>query len=152
MQLPMISFRINGTKECIELTIDELFGYPNETSYGGGYSAKGTLSIVSGNYSAVAAHYFTTGELYHFYEELKKCYKSVEGKAILHNTENELGLSCEFNKLGHVILTGSFQEIPSVNNILQFEIHTDQTQIQETLSHLSHVVAIFGGDKGILNT
>lgn len=144
----MTAFRIDGIGEYIELSIDELFGYPKEISYGGGYGAKGTLSITSGHYSVVAAHYFTTGELYHFYRKLKKCYESVVGKAVLYNTEKELELSCEFNKLGHVILIGKFQEISSVDNILQFEIHTDQTQIQTTLSQLSDVVDVFGEDKG----
>lgn len=145
----MIAFRINGVKEYIELSIDELFGYPKETCYGGGYCARGTLSVMSGNYSVIADHYFTTGELYHFYRELKKCHESVSGKAILYNTENELELSCEFDKLGHVLLLGRFQEIPSINNILQFEILTDQTQIQDTLSRLSNVVNIFGDDEGV---
>lgn len=149
MEFPMIALRIDGTGGYVELSIDELFGYPKRISYGGGYGAKGILSITSGNYSVIADHYFTTGELYHFYRELKKCHESVSGKAILHNTENELELSCEFDKLGHVLLLGRFQEISSVDNILQFEIHTDQTQIRNALPQLSNVVSIFGDDNGI---
>ena len=71
LSLPMLAFRISGIDEHIELTINEVWGFSDNTSYGGGYGAKGTLSIQAGEYSVSAAHFFTTGELYRFFDTLK---------------------------------------------------------------------------------
>jgi len=146
--LPMLAFRMTGIDELIELTIDEVWGFPNETSYGGGYGAKGILSIRAGDYFVSAAHYFTTGELYWFLIALKQGYDTLSGEAVLENTERELELKCEFNKLGHVIASGKFQAIPSVNNILSFTIKTDQTQVKDSIANLQTVYEIFGDNKG----
>ena len=146
----MLAFMMTGMDGSIQLKIEEVFGYPDETSYGGGYGAKGTLDIKSGGFMVSAPHYFTTGELYVFYQQLQGCYDSLTGRATLDNTERELDLQCEFNKFGHVILTGSFQASPTERNILQFEIKSDQTQVKETLSQLKEVYAVFGDNKGIL--
>ena len=147
-ELPMPAFKIKGIDEYIELTIGEIWGFPNETSYGGGYGAKGILSIRAGKYSVAAVHYFTTGELYDFFKALEKCYETVSGAAVLENTERELELKCEFNKLGHVIVSGTFQANPSVNNMLSFEIITEQTQIKDTLAELKNIYETFGDTKG----
>lgn len=150
LQLPMLAFVMTGIDSSIQLTIEEVFGYPDETSYGGGYGAKGTLDIKSGGFTANAFHYFTTGELYTFYQQLQGCYDSLTGIATLKNTERELELQCEFNKFGHVIITGSFQSSPTEKNILQFEIKSDQTQVKDTLLQLKAVYDVFGDNKGIL--
>jgi len=144
----MLAFRITGMDERIELTLDEVWGFPNETTYGGGYGAKGMLSIRAGAYSVSAAHHFTTGELYRFFTALKQGYDTLSGEAVLENTERELELKCEFNQLGHVIASGMFQAIPSTNNVLSFVIKTDQTQVKDTISNLQAIYGAFGDDKG----
>lgn len=148
---PMLAFKIDGSSdEYINMTIDEILGFPNALSYGGGYGAKGILNIRTGAYFVSAIHYFTTGELYRFSLELEKCYRRLNGIAILENVDRELELKCEFNKLGHVIVSGNFQADSSVNNILHFEIKTDQTQIKDTMSNLRTVYELFGNERGIL--
>ena len=146
--LPILAFRMTGIDELIELTIDEIWGFPNETNWAGGYAAKGILTIRAGTYFVSAVHYFTTGELYDFSTGLKNGYNTLKGEAILENTERELELKCEFNKFGHVIVSGVFQAHPAINNILSFEIKTDQTQIKECISNLQAVYEIFGGNSG----
>lgn len=153
MQLPIQAFRLEGVDSLIELTIDELFGFPDETSYGGGYGAKGRLTIRANEYSVVAAtHYFTTGELYRFMLQLEECYETLSGTAVLENTERELELECQFNKLGHVSFSGSFQGRPDIENILTFECRSDQTQIPAIIASLKHIYSIFGGNYGIKRT
>lgn len=149
--MPMLAFQITGfdEDEYVRLSIDEVFGFPNETSYGGGYGAKGSLAIKTGEYYVSDTHYFTTGELYCFSKKLKICYENLSGIAILKNTERALELQCEFNEFGHVIITGNFQSNPIVKNILFFEIETDQTQIQKPLSDLNKIHEFFGDEKGI---
>lgn len=149
LQLPMLAFLMTGMDGSIQLTIEEVFGYPNKTSYGGGYGANGKLTIQSGGFSANATHYFTTGELYSFYQQIQDCYNQLMGIAILENTERELELQCEFNKFGHVIVMGSFQANPHEKNILHFEIKSDQTQMKDTLSQLKSIYEVFGDNKGI---
>ena len=147
--LPMLAFRINGLDGAIELFIDEVFGFPNETSYGGGYGAKGRISITAGGYSVKSQHYFTTGELYEFSKVLTECQKEIFGKAELRNVEGELGLVFAYNRLGQVNVSGAFQERLDVNTKLTFEFRTDQTRTQETLLDLNRVAAVFGDSEGV---
>lgn len=150
LQLPMIAFRIKGDDGLMELTIDEVFGYPDKTSYGGGYGAKGRLCIKACEYAVDnATHYFTTGELYSFMQQLEQCYNSLSGTAVLENTESELELECQVNKLGHVSFCGNFQSQLMVKNILTFEIHSDQTQLPYTIALLKKVYELFGDNRGI---
>jgi len=145
----MTAFRLKGVGSVIELSIEELFGYPNEISYGGGYGAAGILTIVSGSCSVMGRHSFTTGELYKFYGQLQKCYETLSGIAVLENTERELELRCAFDNRGGVAVSGMFQENPAVENILRFEFNSDQTYAVETLSLLKEVYRVFGDYKGI---
>lgn len=149
IDLPMLAFKITGLDGSIELVIDEVFGFPNETSYGGGYSARGRISIVAGGYSVNSQHYFTTGELYELTKSLTKCQKEIAGKAELENAERELELVFTYNKLGHVNVSGEFQERLDINRKLIFEFRADQTQTQEMLSGLNKVIYVFGDNKGI---
>ena len=48
LEFPMLAFRMTGMDELIKLTIDEVLGFPNETSYGGGYGARGILTLHAG--------------------------------------------------------------------------------------------------------
>ncbi|SMC35962.1 hypothetical protein SAMN02745168_0448 [Papillibacter cinnamivorans DSM 12816] len=146
----MLAFKLEGNDCYIELTIEEVWGYPNETSYGGGYGAKGQLTIKAGEYSVDnATHYFTTGELYRFMQELQQCYNKLEGEIYLDNTEHELDLKCTFNRKGHVVINGRFQSRPDIQTFLIFELRTDQTQIPAAIFALKRVAEIFGDDKGI---
>jgi len=149
LDLPRLAFRLRGLDGSIELFIDEVFGFPNETSYGGGYYAKGRINIDAGGYSVKSQHYFTTGELYEFLNALTVCQNELLGKAELKNTERELELVLTYNKLGHVNVSGEFQDRMDIDRKLVFEFQSDQTQIQETLSDLRKVIAVFGGKKGV---
>ena len=146
----MLAFRFECMGDLIELTIDEVFGVPNETSYSGGYGAKGRLTIKASEYTVnEAQHYFTTGELYQFMRQLEQCYKTISGTAKLEDFECELELECLVNKMGHVFLTGSFQGRPDIKNVLTFELRSDQTQILPVIASLKKVYEVFGDDKGI---
>ena len=147
--LPMLAFCLNGYDEYLRLSINEVFGYPKETSYGGGYSAKGRLEISVQGYKVDSQHFFTTGELYKFKEELKPCYQSISGTATLENTECELELSVSFDKKGIVTVSGEFQERPDVNNRLLFEFKTDQTCILPVIKELEAIQKTFGDMAGI---
>lgn len=150
LSLPMPVFRLQGEEDFVDLSINEVWGYPNETNYAGGYGAKGILTIQAGEFAVTkATHYFTTGELYRFLQQLRHCYNTLDGTAILENTERELTLTCLFDRKGHVLVEGSFQSNPSVRNILTFEFTTDQTKISQMITSLLRIASIFGDDQGV---
>jgi len=149
--LPITAFRLSGENGFIELTIDEAFDFPHITSHAGGYAVQGRLAIRADEYTVSnAIHYFSTGELYEFSNALKQCYETFSGVAVLENFDRALELKCEFNRFGHVIMSGTFQAKPSSNNSLAFEFKTDQTQVKEAITSLDDIYKIFGGNKGIL--
>lgn len=150
IELPMLTFNLSGENEYISLEICEIFGFPKEKAYGGGYGAKGILSIKVGSYLVKADHYFTTGELFDFYIKLQDCYKSISGDAVLKNTEHELQLTLSFKNDGKVIAYGNFQEFPTSKNKLIFEMKTDQTQVFYTLKDLKKFMRILDF-KGLVN-
>ena len=149
IELPMLAFKLTGTDENIGLSINEVYGFPEEIAYGGGYGAKGTLEISVGSYYVHADHYFTTGELYTFLCQLQKCYDSICGEAFLVNNEQELQLNICFEKNGKVIVSGEFQEHPYVDTKLIFEMATDQAAISTVIRELLNVFHSFGDEKGI---
>ena len=53
IKLPMKAFCLMGNNgnDKIELTINELFDFPERTSFEGGYDFKGDLTICAGSYS-----------------------------------------------------------------------------------------------------
>jgi hypothetical protein len=149
-ELPITAFYFSGENGEIKLTINEVFGFPSSTSYAGGYDARGMLSISACEYSVSEAEiYFATGELYEFYVALKSCYENLSGTIIFSNTEEDLEFKAVFNKLGHVVLTGKFQQRRDMENCLYFEIKSDQTQVKTSLSLLEDVIKSFGGMKGV---
>jgi hypothetical protein len=149
LDLPMTAFSIAGYGEKLELTIEEVFGFPSQTSYAGGYGAKGSVEINSGSYHVLGYHYFTTGELWAFNQALKDCYDKFSGESILENTERELELVVKFFQTGKVEVRGSFQEQPGIGNELRFEFESDQTCILSAIKDLNKVEKVFGDNFGV---
>ena len=149
-ELSITAFQLQGYNEHISLDISQVYGFPDEITYGGGYYAQGNLDICVGSYSVCAKHSFTTGELYDFYCQLQKCYDAISGEAILENVDHELELKLTFQKTGKVLVAGMFQELPSVDTRLHFEMVRDQSAIAGVLRELKNVYSILGDKKGII--
>lgn len=161
--LPMLAFRMEGAEgNHIALTIDEVFDFPHETSYGGGYGAKGVVSVQSEGFTAKGELYFTTGELYGFLQELTRCHALLfAGKittnfadsctsAKIRNTEGTFEAAFTFDKTGKISVTGTYQQYSHLQNTLAFEFKSDQTQSTKAIQQLEQVVAVFGGNGGIM--
>jgi len=152
MELPMTAFTLGGSNGSISLEIGEVFGFPGETAYGGGYGAHGLLQIrvqtCAGTWTVDADHFFTTGELNRFEKDLARCYETLGGTATLENCENELELTLSVGKTGHATITGKFQELSEFENVLHFQIESDQTYIPKALSQLHRVTEAFGDHLG----
>ena len=153
MDYPIKIFEIVGTKqERIKLEILEVFGFPNDTSFRGGYDARCHLEITLGAYACQTARYYTaTASIYDFYVALQDCYNKLSGKATysVYCPENDLVLEVIFNHSGCVEIKGKYRDDLAVNNVLSFEFCTDQSYFKEILSDLKKIYLTFGDKKGI---
>ena len=79
----MNQFVIGGKQGFIRLEINEVLGFPHETSFKGGYEVKGKIDIKSGNYFVKDAElWFSTGQVYELYIELQKCFRKLNGSVV----------------------------------------------------------------------
>jgi len=146
------AFELKGKQGFIRIELKEVFGFPKETSYLGGYDVKGKIQIKSGNYYVKDAElWFSTGQIYEFYKQLLKCYEELEGIINFPNTDSsELKLVLEFTGLGKFKIQGIFQEYLSVENFLEFEFESEQSYLISTLAELKEIVDYYGGNEGLI--
>lgn len=137
--------------EYIKLEILEVYGFPDRTSFHGGYDILCRLEIRSGVYGAVTNGYYScTGAIYKFYTALEKCHAALCGKcgySVPFAAENELDFTAEFDG-GAVTIRGEYIDDPHVENALKFEFPTDQSYLSSTLAELKAIVNMFGDNKG----
>ena len=123
-------FTFNGYDgEKIALKLKEVIGFPDSTSYEGGYDIICSLEIDVGCYKAKFDRYYSaTGALYSFSNQLKECYERLKGEAkYALLLENDLIFTVTMGSSGHATVKGKFQERPDINNVLSFEMDTDQS-------------------------
>lgn len=95
--------------------------------------------------------WITTGDFYSFYKELKNCQQKVKGKANLNSYKNNLRSTISYNEFGHVVLKGKFTEKYAEENTLEFELKSDQSFINLTISELEIMIEMYGDNTGIKN-
>jgi len=132
----------------VYLKIMEVFGFPSETSFLGGYDTRTLLDIKVGTYSGKAIIYISTGQLHKFLTELKACYQTLKGTASLKDYEGNLEMVFDFDGLGHVKVSGHLREDISNRTELRFELDTDQTRIPQMIHGLEDLVLVYGDEKG----
>ena len=144
INLPMTAFRMTGIDEHIELTIDEVSSFPDELD-SNGYGLAGMVSIHADKYSVSDFYFLETDYLYNFLIQLKQCYEMWCGTAVLENpAPQHLKIECTFTEFGSVHVTGFFQSILAVGNVLQFEIEANRASIKDAISSLEKVYTLFG--------
>ena len=145
-------FCLNGYNgEKISLGLNEVIGFPDNTSIEGGYDIICTLIIDSGCYHIEHNRlYSATGALYRFSKELATCYTDLFGSAEYHLLyENNLNIKVEMTSGGHAIVTGTFQERPDKNNILQFQFDTDQSCLLSVIQDIGSLKVQYGDMEGL---
>ena len=143
----MTIFSLNGYEdEKIVLGFSKELGFPNSTGYEGGYDIECFLQISAGGYHVKnAIHYSATGALYRFSSEPKRCYDTLQGEAEYRlKLENDLMIKVSMLSGGHAVITGSFQARPDKQNILQFEIATDQTCLLNVIQSIDSLKGKYG--------
>ncbi len=149
----MDSFKIKGSNGFIAITFKEVYDFPDRTSVLGGYEVRGNIEIQCGSkgwYSANGELYFSTGQVYTFYNQLNQAYENLSGEVIFINEyDKTLEVKIEFDDKGRVLITGQYQEFAHENNELTFEISSNQTYLSATIQELRSIVKKYGGLKGI---
>ncbi|MCY9669211.1 hypothetical protein M5X11_30530 [Paenibacillus alginolyticus] len=145
----MYVFFLRGNQGCfVRITFDEVFGFPKLTSPFGGYDVRGTVEIKSGNYCVKGELWFSTGEIYEFYNQLSRCFTELKGISSFCTTEANLKLEVAFGHRGQVVIEGYFKEFAHRDNELKFEIESNQSFFVETLDGLREIISHYGDLKG----
>jgi hypothetical protein len=145
----MVKIEINGENGHLKIQIKKLFGFPESTSPFGGYTTESIIEIKSSNYYIKGLVWITTGDLFNFYKELKNCQINLKGRAVLNSYENNLYSTLFYDDLGHVILKGKFTEKYEEKNTLEFEIKSDQSFLNSTISELETMIDNYGDYTGV---
>ncbi len=148
----VFDFCIQSESGKIHLKIDKIFGFPEKTCHWGGYDTISTIEIKSSSYSVKGLVCISTGDIYNFFQELKKCYDSLSGTAHLSSYEKNLFVKIDFDGLGHIKITGKFRENYHNQNQLDFQFNTDQTFLSDVIKSLEYIYDKFGDNKGLKNT
>jgi hypothetical protein len=145
----MESFKIYGDGDFVQITFDEVYGFPDTTSHFGGYEVRSKLEIKSRGFKVASILWTTTGELFEFYQLLKTSNKKLSGMIDFKTYEGNLAFSISYDTMGHVNIKGLFMEHGEFDNKLHFEFNTDQTFIKTTLQELETIVHKYGTMQGV---
>jgi hypothetical protein len=147
----MTEIEIKGENGYLKIQIQKMFGFPESTSPFGGYDTESIIEIKSSNYYIKGLIWITTGDLYSFYKELKNCQEKVKGQANLNSYENNLHSTITYDEFGHAVLRGKFTEKYEEENTLEFELKSDQSYLNSTISELERMIEKYGDNTGIKN-
>lgn len=131
-------FCLRGDDGKICLELNKSFGFPDETSIEGGYDIVCTVTIDAGAYHAKFTPYYSATEpVFRFCKELQDCYNTLEGTASYALAyETDLKFDVQMLSRGKAIIVGIFQADSSRENILQFEINTDQSYFKSVIDEI----------------
>lgn len=141
-------FYLYAEDGSIYFSIEEVYGFPGQTSAFGGFDTRSSIEIESSNRLIKGSFYITTAELFSFYRQLEECYKTLKGAAVLTNYGGNLKLTVEMDDLGHAKITGFFREKLHEESELRFELQTDQTRLFQPVSGLYDIASVYGDEQG----
>lgn len=144
----MDEFTLSAGEDSVRICLEDVFGFPDHTSHFGGYDARGVVVIHCGAYQVQGPLWFSTGEVWQFYTELRSAYDDLSGQARFCSSEGNLDFTIRFTTRGHWSLEGTYQEHLHVNSRLVFQMASDQTYLVETLAQLAHFVTTYGDNQG----
>lgn len=145
----MDEFIVGGKTGFVRISVSEVYDYPDRLSPFGGYDVKGYIEIKSGNYHVLGGLWFTTAEVYEFFEALQRNMDTLSGEALFETYESNLELSVIFKSLGHIRIKGRYIEVSSTENELIFGFDSDQSYMFSTLTELRRFVEKYGNKQGL---
>jgi hypothetical protein len=143
------AFEIRIGSDFIRLALERVWGFPHRTCAWGGYDAQGWVDIQCGPYRVHGPLWFSTGEVWQFYDELRRTYDELSGQARFHSYEDNLMFTLMFTARGQVTIRGVYQARPDNDSRLDFELVTDQSYLAEPLDQLAQFIAKYGDNRGV---
>jgi hypothetical protein len=143
-----MDFSIEGPNGSIKIELEKVFGYPNQTSHSGGYDTKSRLYLTSRGFSVNSDLWLSTGEIYNFYQSLQEAHAKLSGSTRFTHSEHNLWFTIEYDFTGHILVSGEFRENHEENNLLKFEVSSDQSYIDKALTDLKRIVMKYGDNTG----
>jgi len=145
----MHEFSIYGEADFITITLDEVYDFPESTSYLGGYSTRTSLKIKSGDFKVATVLWTSTGMLYELLQKLKECNAQLSGGVSFFSHEHNFELFLTYDVAGHINVAGKFSSQSELKNELHFEFMSDQSFIASTIKQLESLAEKYGDQKGI---
>ncbi|QQL51346.1 WapI family immunity protein [Mucilaginibacter ginkgonis] len=146
------SFCVTNGVHKIEIIFGEVLGFPDTTTFLGGYDIKGLVNIKAGCFIGACAIWTSTGQMFELYTQLSKINNVLKGEVSFSNYyDDNLKFKLVYDSLGHVAVTGTLYESSEPENVLGFEFTTDQTFISKTVSQLSSIIKTYGDSRGIIS-
>jgi hypothetical protein len=148
----MEEFTVRTAEGTLQVTVEEVYGFPDRTSHFGGYDVRGVVTIHLGPYHVdQGCLWFSTGEVWQFYTDLQKAYDDLTGSARFCSSDGQLQFALRLIRGGGT-LEGKYQEkvIPEAEATrLYFVARNDQTYLVDTLRELSAFVGTYGDLRGL---
>jgi len=144
----MDSFTLAGTTGSLTVQLEEVFGFPHQTSSFGGYDTRSRLRLRSHGFSVDSVLWLSTGEVFTFYQQLRAAHAQLAGIARFASSEENLCFAVAYLPLGQVALTGEYREHTPEANRLTFEIASDQSYLHRAVAELTQWAEQYGGMHG----
>ncbi|WP_223654578.1 hypothetical protein, partial [Hymenobacter psoromatis] len=133
----MDSFSVRGFNGFLEVEIDKIFGFPDQTSHFGGYDTESRVKVESNGFSVDSKLWLSTGEVFDLYNSLREAHEKLNGSAKFESSERNLSFAINYELLGRVSIQGEFRDNKLEDNFLRFEISSDQSYLNRTLVELT---------------
>ncbi|WP_223696508.1 hypothetical protein [Hymenobacter psoromatis] len=144
----MDSFSVRGFNGFLEVEIDKIFGFPDQTSHFGGYDTESRVKVESNGFSVDSKLWLSTGEVFDLYNSLREAHEKLNGSAKFESSERNLSFAINYELLGRVSIQGEFRDNKLEDNFLRFEISSDQSYLNRTLVELTQFVRKYGDNSG----
>jgi hypothetical protein len=144
----MDSFTLAGSTGSLILQLEEVYGFPHQTSHFGGYDTRSRLRLHSHGFSVDSVLWLSTGEVFTFYQQLRTAHAQLVGVARFASSEDNLSFAVAYLPSGLVALTGEYREHTPEANRLAFEIASDQSYLHRAVAELAQWAEYYGGMDG----
>ncbi|MBF9239602.1 hypothetical protein I2I05_19575 [Hymenobacter sp. BT683] len=145
-------FEILGDNgDHISITFVEVWGFPNTTSFVGGYDVLAAVIIKAGGFQVISNFYTSTGEIYELLKQLVRSNEQLSGVVRYASFEGNLEFTAEYDTLGHVQIKGCFLANDDTENRLIFSIKSDQSFMNLSINQLKLLADKYGDNMGVGN-
>jgi len=100
----------------LKITLQEVQGFPQSISHYGGYDTNSAIEIQSDGFKVLATFWLSTGEIFNFYQDLKKANALLTGLVRFVSSEENLEFNVVYKDNGHISIQGLFSNQNWHNN------------------------------------